>query len=176
MFVIENEGKTFCDFSSFSYVKPIFLLQFTSILYGGHPKIVIPDYKKYVVDQNTPELLKVQERLAAKGLKDPWLRNEVWRYDMREHLVDYGERIRWTLARGVLSGAIIGGVLALLYPIYYRRVLISKGRDPDHAHHCECHYYLNYPLVLAIIQYIVNSSSVEITEFTVHSKSLTKIS
>ena len=127
----------------FLFVKTIFWFQFTSTLYGGHPKIVIPDYKKYVVDENTPELLKLQERLKAKGLKDPWIRNEVWRYDMREMFVNYGERIRWTMGRGVLTGAIFGGVLALLYPMYYRRVLISKGRDPDHAHHCKCHHYMN---------------------------------
>lgn len=32
----------------------------------------IPDYKIYKID--TPELLEVQKRLAARGLKSPWLR------------------------------------------------------------------------------------------------------
>jgi hypothetical protein len=38
---------------------------------GGLPPI--SSYKIYKVD-NVPELQKVQERLKAHGLKDPWLR------------------------------------------------------------------------------------------------------
>lgn len=44
---------------------------------GGHDhhteKMEIPDYRIYKVE-DCPELLKIQERLAQKGLKDPWLR------------------------------------------------------------------------------------------------------
>ncbi len=32
-----------------------------------------PDWKKFKVE-NAPELVKIQNRLAALGLKDPWLR------------------------------------------------------------------------------------------------------
>ncbi|XP_077997593.1 NADH dehydrogenase [ubiquinone] 1 beta subcomplex subunit 3-like [Glandiceps talaboti] len=39
----------------------------------------IPDWKKWRV-QDVPELKEVEDVLAKKGLKDPWLRNEVWRY------------------------------------------------------------------------------------------------
>ena len=28
-----------------------------------------------------PELQKLEQKLAALGLKDPWIRNEVWRFD-----------------------------------------------------------------------------------------------
>lgn len=42
----------------------------------------IPDWKKYNVDDH-PELVEVRERLAARGLKNNWLRNEAWRYDRR---------------------------------------------------------------------------------------------
>ena len=55
---------------------------------GGHhhgERLPIPDYKIYQVGEHTPELLKVERMLAAKGLKDPWMRNEVWRYDTRMH-------------------------------------------------------------------------------------------
>ncbi|KOC65397.1 NADH dehydrogenase [ubiquinone] 1 beta subcomplex subunit 3 [Habropoda laboriosa] len=47
---------------------------------GGHGvpyKIPSPDIYKV---EDVPELKWVQEELAKKGLKDPWLRNEVWRY------------------------------------------------------------------------------------------------
>ncbi|XP_050520433.1 NADH dehydrogenase [ubiquinone] 1 beta subcomplex subunit 3 [Daktulosphaira vitifoliae] len=46
---------------------------------GGHNKIEIPDYRIYKVE-NVPELMKVKAILATEDLKDPWLRNEVWRY------------------------------------------------------------------------------------------------
>ncbi len=39
----------------------------------------IPDWNKWKVE-DVPELKQVQDRLARKGLRDPWLRNEVWRY------------------------------------------------------------------------------------------------
>lgn len=48
---------------------------------GHHvAKFECPDWRIYKVE-NAPDLLKVQERLAAMGIKDPWLRNHVWRYD-----------------------------------------------------------------------------------------------
>ena len=50
---------------------------------GGVRKLEIPDYKTYQVGPWTPELQDVERRLAARGLKDPWLRNEVWRFDRR---------------------------------------------------------------------------------------------
>ncbi|GLH07811.1 hypothetical protein R5R35_000651 [Gryllus longicercus] len=47
----------------------------------GHPKI--PDWRIYKVE-NVPVLMQVKEALAQKGLKDPWMRNEVWRYDTKQ--------------------------------------------------------------------------------------------
>lgn len=51
---------------------------------GGHdhghgPAYEIPNPDIYKVE-DVPHLKRVQEKLAEKGLKDPWLRNEVWRY------------------------------------------------------------------------------------------------
>ena len=37
------------------------------------PGTHIPDWRQYKVE-NSPELLEVQKKLAARGLKDPWLR------------------------------------------------------------------------------------------------------
>ncbi|XP_040213141.1 NADH dehydrogenase [ubiquinone] 1 beta subcomplex subunit 3 [Rana temporaria] len=44
----------------------------------GHGKLHIPDYRIWKIE-GTP-LEDVQARLARRGLKDPWLRNEAWRY------------------------------------------------------------------------------------------------
>lgn len=46
---------------------------------GGHglPKVPSPDIYKV---EDVAELKMLQEKLAEQGLKDPWLRNEVWRY------------------------------------------------------------------------------------------------
>ncbi|XP_032685467.1 NADH dehydrogenase [ubiquinone] 1 beta subcomplex subunit 3 [Odontomachus brunneus] len=51
---------------------------------GGHehghkPPYVIPNHEIYKVE-DVPQLKAVQEKLAKRGLKDPWLRNHVWRY------------------------------------------------------------------------------------------------
>ena len=42
---------------------------------GDHhgPPVKIPDYKIYKVE-SVPELMAVKRALAAKGLKNPWLR------------------------------------------------------------------------------------------------------
>lgn len=47
------------------------------------PPYKIPDYRIYKVE-DVPELLSTQKALAAQGLRDPWLRNEVWRYNPQE--------------------------------------------------------------------------------------------
>ncbi|NWV48923.1 NDUB3 dehydrogenase, partial [Daphoenositta chrysoptera] len=44
----------------------------------GHDKVELPDYRQWKVE-GTP-LEEVQRRLAKRGLRDPWARNEVWRY------------------------------------------------------------------------------------------------
>ncbi|XP_061092027.1 NADH dehydrogenase [ubiquinone] 1 beta subcomplex subunit 3 [Conger conger] len=44
----------------------------------GPGKTVLPDYRQWKVEGTPLEF--TQERLARRGLKDPWLRNEAWRY------------------------------------------------------------------------------------------------
>ncbi len=78
---------------------------------GGHhhsERIPIPDYRIYQVGDHTPELQKIERMLAAKGLKDPWIRNEVWRYDTRMHET-YFKRVFRTL--GFAGRGFIGGNL-----------------------------------------------------------------
>lgn len=59
----------------FNYEKPIFIHQPPPPTPGLHlpPGVRIPDWRKFKVE-DTPELLEVQKKLAARGLKDPWLR------------------------------------------------------------------------------------------------------
>ncbi|KAM4836367.1 NADH dehydrogenase [ubiquinone] 1 beta subcomplex subunit 3 [Thomomys bottae] len=44
----------------------------------GHSKFELPDYRQWKVE-GTP-LENVQKKLALQGLRDPWARNEAWRY------------------------------------------------------------------------------------------------
>ncbi|KAK1878820.1 NADH dehydrogenase [ubiquinone] 1 beta subcomplex subunit 3 [Dissostichus eleginoides] len=44
----------------------------------GHNKLVLPDWRQWKVEGTPLEI--VQRRLAYRGLKDPWARNEAWRY------------------------------------------------------------------------------------------------
>jgi len=46
------------------------------------PGVRIPDYRKYKIE-NIKELMDIKRQLNALGLKNPWLRNEVWRFDWR---------------------------------------------------------------------------------------------
>eukprot|EP00076_Gallus_gallus_P042413 XP_025007951.1 NADH dehydrogenase [ubiquinone] 1 beta subcomplex subunit 3 isoform X1 [Gallus gallus] len=44
----------------------------------GHGRTELPDYRQWKIE-GTP-LEEVQRRLAKRGLRDPWARNEAWRY------------------------------------------------------------------------------------------------
>ena len=44
----------------------------------GPSKMELPDYRQWKIE-GTP-LETVQKKLAARGLRDPWARNEAWRY------------------------------------------------------------------------------------------------
>lgn len=69
----------------------------------GHAKpIKIPSPDIYKVE-NVPELVRLQEALAARGLKDPWLRNEVWRFQYPNKQA-YLKILVPTLLRGALIG------------------------------------------------------------------------
>ncbi|XP_042892028.1 NADH dehydrogenase [ubiquinone] 1 beta subcomplex subunit 3-like [Penaeus japonicus] len=71
---------------------------------GGAANYSIPDWRKYKVE-NAPELVQVQRALASHGLKDPWLRNEVWRFDTTQ-FGSHGPRLRLAFFRGFKWGLI----------------------------------------------------------------------
>ena len=47
--------------------------------HGHEPPYKVPNHEIYKWE-DVPELRKMQEKLAKSGLKDPWARNEVWRF------------------------------------------------------------------------------------------------
>jgi len=90
----------------------------------------VPDWKSYKVE-NIPELMKVQEALAKKGLSDPWLRNEVWRYQQSE----WGtKKSRWqnSVFRGFKYGF---GAFLVTIVLEKGLSVISPPKDDHHDHH-----------------------------------------
>lgn len=71
---------------------------------GGHdghhhaPAYKVPNASIYKVEE-VPQLLEVQNKLARRGLKDPWLRNEVWRYNPQQFST-HANRARKFFLRG----------------------------------------------------------------------------
>ena len=107
---------------------------------GGVKKIEIPDYKIYQVGPRTPELQDVQRRLAARGLKDPWLRNEVWRFD-RRIMKSPKQRVIMTFKRGFFPGLALA-VVTTFISNYFESVAphhapwyASRTGDDGHGGH-----------------------------------------
>lgn len=96
---------------------------------GGHghgEPYKIPDYKIYKV-ANAPPLLAVEKALAAQGLKDPWLRNEVWKFDKTQWGTP-NQRLKVLVFRGFKYGFgafVITAVGSALY---------DKMNPSDHGH------------------------------------------
>ena len=107
----------------------------------GGKKIEIPDYKIYKIGPWAPELQENERALKAKGLKDPWARNEVWRFDRRDF--DHPrQRIVNAFKRGFVPGlalAIISTVISNYYlaraPHYTPWFADRTGDDGHGGHH-----------------------------------------
>ena len=70
---------------------------------GNFPEV--PDWRIYKVGPHTPELEQNARMLSSLGLKDPWARNEVWRFDRRNlGMADRPVLIRRLLSRGFFPG------------------------------------------------------------------------
>jgi len=101
--------------------------------HGDAHKFNVPDWKQYKID-GIKELEWTQKSLASKGLRDPWLRNEVWRY---KYWPGFGKNALWTFFRGFKYAA-----AAMVVTIAVDQVLgISKskqhhgGHGDEEAHH-----------------------------------------
>nr|XP_023012443.1 NADH dehydrogenase [ubiquinone] 1 beta subcomplex subunit 3 [Leptinotarsa decemlineata] len=100
---------------------------------GGHghghhhaEPYTIPDYRIYKVE-DVPELLTTQRALASQGLKDPWLRNEVWRYNPKEFGTE-SYRTKMVFFRGFKYG--FGAFLLTIAGT----ALYDKMYPSDHGH------------------------------------------
>uniref|UniRef100_A0A1B6HE63 NADH dehydrogenase [ubiquinone] 1 beta subcomplex subunit 3 n=1 Tax=Homalodisca liturata TaxID=320908 RepID=A0A1B6HE63_9HEMI len=95
-----------------------------------HHKVEVPDYRIYKVE-DCPELVRVQQELARKGLKDPWLRNEVWRFNTKEYGT-YSSRVSSMFARGTRFGLIAFAVTLAVETV---SDMMSPEMPHGHDHH-----------------------------------------
>merc|ERR1712050_337376 len=86
-------------------------------------KIEIPDYRIYKVEGIAP-LEKTQRMLAAHGLKDPLIRNEVWRYSP-ENWQPLGKVAFQSITRGFKYG-FAAFVATMLITKAYEKVYPDK--------------------------------------------------
>jgi len=106
----------------------------------GGKKLEIPDYKIYKIGPWAPELQDVERRLAAKGLKDPWIRNEVWRFDRRD-FDSPKQRVLGAFKRGFLPGITLAVISTLISNYYYSKMphhtpwYASRTGDDGHGGH-----------------------------------------
>jgi len=93
----------------------------------GIPKV--PDWRTCTVGPHTPELQKVERMLSSLNLKDPWLRNEAWRFDRRPGGAGFDRKptMKKFLSRGMLPGF---GLACITAGVHY--YLESQN---SHGHH-----------------------------------------
>lgn len=94
--------------------------------HGHHAPYVIPDYRIYKV-ADCPKLVAVEKSLAAQGLKDPWLRNEAWRY--HKGFGTRAEMIKMTFFRGFKYGFAAFVLTMVGTKIYERQFPDEHGHD-----------------------------------------------
>ncbi|KDR21146.1 NADH dehydrogenase [ubiquinone] 1 beta subcomplex subunit 3 [Zootermopsis nevadensis] len=96
--------------------------------HGHHHKYEVPDYRIYKIE-DCPKLLKVQKALEQKGLKDPWLRNEAWRF--HHSFKTEGYKARRAIFRGIQWG-----FAAFVVTIAIEKVWETMSpSDHSHVHH-----------------------------------------
>lgn len=95
----------------------------------GHEPYTVPDYRIYKVS-DVPKLQNIQNALASQGLKDPWLRNEVWRYNPKEFGTEAGN-LRLIFGRGLKLG--LGAfILTIVGTEIYDRLYPSEHGTGHH--------------------------------------------
>ncbi|CAF4859896.1 unnamed protein product [Pieris macdunnoughi] len=97
---------------------------------GGHghgAPYTVPHYSQFKID-GIRELEEVQSELAKRGLKDPWIRNEAWRYHP-------GFGTKWLKARKLFFRGFPLGLGLTIATVAFNKL---TGGD-DHGHHGEHH-------------------------------------
>lgn len=100
-----------------------------------HDPYKIPDYRSFKVE-DVPLLVATRRALAARGLSDPWLRNEVWRYNTKEFGTK-SSRIYYSFFRGFKVG-LAAFVVTMIATSTYDAMYPSEhghGHSDDHGHH-----------------------------------------
>uniref|UniRef100_U5ERX7 NADH dehydrogenase [ubiquinone] 1 beta subcomplex subunit 3 n=1 Tax=Corethrella appendiculata TaxID=1370023 RepID=U5ERX7_9DIPT len=102
-----------------------------------HHEYKVPSASIYRVE-DAPQLVQVRDALAKRGLKDPWLRNEVWRYNVKEFGTHRG-RLMQVLFRGLPLGfAAFVATIAIEKALgidYHAPVPGHEGHGHGHGHH-----------------------------------------
>nr|XP_023398237.1 NADH dehydrogenase [ubiquinone] 1 beta subcomplex subunit 3 isoform X2 [Loxodonta africana] len=88
----------------------------------GHHKMELPDYKQWKIE-GTP-LQTVQEKLAARGLRDPWGRNEAWRY-----MGEFASNVSFV---GALLRGFKWGFAAFVVAVGAEYLLESQNKEKKH--------------------------------------------
>ncbi|XP_014779736.1 NADH dehydrogenase [ubiquinone] 1 beta subcomplex subunit 3 [Octopus bimaculoides] len=94
----------------------------------GVEKFEVPDWSQYKVE-DAPRLQILEKRLASHGLKDPWIRNEVWRYHKKN----------WNpVMVNLRSSALCGfkyAFAAMVVTVLAEKLLSKYSPKKDEAHH-----------------------------------------
>jgi NADH dehydrogenase (ubiquinone) 1 beta subcomplex subunit 3 len=99
----------------------------------GHGVPKLPDYRKYKVE-DCPQLLRNQRLLAELGLKDPWARNEVWKFELPNRAGPW--KILWeTAGRGFKTGVALGALTGIVGYLWDQQHGHGHGHGDDHGHH-----------------------------------------
>ncbi|KAK9511284.1 hypothetical protein O3M35_005865 [Rhynocoris fuscipes] len=95
---------------------------------GLGERMKIPDYRIYKVE-DVPELVKLRDVMSQKGLRDPWLRNEVWRFNEKEWGT-HSQRLKTFFFRGIGWG-----FAAFVVTIAVETAMKKMSSKPDDHHH-----------------------------------------
>ncbi|XP_046973717.1 NADH dehydrogenase [ubiquinone] 1 beta subcomplex subunit 3 [Vanessa cardui] len=96
---------------------------------GGHghePPYTIPKHTEFQI-KGIPQLEELQEALARKGLKDPWIRNEAWRYHP-------GFGTRWQRARKLFFRGLPLGIALTAATVAFDKFTAKEGHGHG-GHH-----------------------------------------
>lgn len=88
------------------------------------PKVPSPDIYKV---EEIPRLMEVRRLLAERGLTNPWLRNEVWRY----------RGVPFTRKQEIIMNCKRG--LGIAIPLIVLTLAIEKYYGIDYGHHPNVH-------------------------------------
>ncbi|UYV82136.1 hypothetical protein LAZ67_21001087 [Cordylochernes scorpioides] len=80
---------------------------------------------------SAPQLAKLEKELAAKGLKDPWLRNEVWRFDNPQ--LKFMDKTLYRRSINHFFKGLPTGLVLVALTIGYETFV--KKPEENHGHH-----------------------------------------